>query len=94
MSSVCGFFGSFVVGVGGDAVVESHNDIRADFNLDSGGGFRREQVGRSVVMGAEFGPLIGNFAKTGLWPSQRLDLETAGVGKNGVGPVHKFVNTA
>ena len=39
-------------------------------------------------MGFEFDACIGNFGMQG------LDLKTAGIGENGVGPVHKFVDAA
>ena len=44
-------------------------------------------------MGAKLYAGVRYFAQGNFFATERLDLETAGVGENGMGPVHKGVNT-
>lgn len=68
-------------------MIESHNNIGTDVYLRLGSHFGSKEMFAAVDMGSKFNSFIGNFGV------QTMDLKTAGIGKDGVGPIHKFVDT-
>jgi hypothetical protein len=58
--------------------------------LDIDGAFRREEVRVAIEVGVEEHALFADFAEF----VETEDLEAAGIGEDGAGPGHKFVETA
>lgn len=83
----CGIF--FVTGVG-RTFVEEHRDVRADRGLDVHAAFRGEKHPCPVEVVLETDPLLGDFSQL----RQRPDLKAARVGKDGLIPRGKFVESA
>jgi len=85
-----GFPGVFVAdGVLG-ALVEDHEDVAPEGELDVDGGFGGEGVGGAVKVGLKGDAAIGELAEVG----KAEDLEAAGVGENGVAPGHEAMESA
>ncbi len=75
-------------GIWRNAVVKSHNNIGADIYLRLSGQFGSKEMFGAVEVGSKFNSFVGNFGV------QTMDLKTAGVGEDGVGPIHEFMNAA
>ena len=76
-----------VVGIG--ALVECHDDIRAEVLLDPDGALGREAVRRAIDVTLEGHAFIIDLAGLG----KREDLETARIGEHGMRPAHEPVQT-
>ena len=85
-----GLAGAGIVGWVFRALVEGHGDIRAEGDLHIHGVLGREEMGRSVEVRAEFDPFLGDLTEL----VEAEDLESAGVGEDGVGPAHETVQAS
>src|SRR5579863_3431472 len=72
------------------ALVESHDDISAESDLNVDGVFGGEKVRAPVEVRAELDAIVGDFAKR----AEREDLETARISKYGARPTHEFMQSA
>ena len=72
------------------ALVELHLDVRAQKTLDFHRTLRRQLVARPVDMRLEGHAALGELAQLG----EAHHLKAAGIGENGMGPVHEFVQAA
>ena len=72
------------------ALVEHHQDVAAEGELDVDGGFGREGVEVAIEVRLEDDAVLGDLAQA----AQAEDLEAAGIGEDGVGPGHEAVQSA
>src|SRR5947208_2229960 len=72
------------------ALIEGHDDVCAQRNLDFDGPLRGEDMRRAVQMGTEGNTFFRDFAEV----AQAEYLEAAGVSQKRPLPTHKFVQTA
>ena len=77
------FFGLAKTSLVGSTDIESHNDIGANVDLRSGGDLGSEEMLGAVEAGGELYSLVGNGG------IETENLVAAGVGEQGVGPVHE-----
>ena len=72
------------------ALVEGHDDVGAEGDLDFHGAFGGKEVGRAVEVRPEGYAIFGEFAQV----AEREDLEAAGIGEHRAGPGHEPVQSA
>lgn len=80
-------FDVVLIVVGRGTFVKSHDDVRSQLLLDADHNFRGKTMIRAVNVGAKGDTVVVYLAQ----PFQAEDLEAAGVGQNGPGPLHKMV---
>ncbi len=90
VGEVHGVAGAFPAGGGFDALVEGHEDVGAERDLDGDGVLGRKEVAGAIEVGAEVDAIGGDFAEFG----EGEDLEAAGVGEHGAAPGHEAVDAA
>ena len=84
------FFGAGAISGILGALVESHDDVGAESDLNVDGMFRSEEVRAAIEVGAELDAVVSDFAER----VEREDLEAAGVSEDGARPTHEFVKPA
>jgi hypothetical protein len=72
------------------ALVEGHDYVGAESDLNVDGVLGSEEVRAAVEVRAELDAIVSNFAER----AKREDLEAAGVSKEGARPTHEFVKAA
>src|SRR3954468_15565375 len=85
-----GFLVPRAVGLGREALVETHEDVAPEEKLDPGCPLRGEDLRAAVEVAAERGALLVNLAVLG----ERVDLESARVGEDAAVPRHEPVQAA
>ena len=83
-------FGAGAVGGILRALVETHNNICAESDLDVDGVLGGEEVRAAVQMRAELDAVVGNFAER----TEGEDLKAAGVSEERARPTHEFMKAA
>ena len=89
-STFHGSAGSFVADGPGRAFIEHHHDVAAERKLDVDCRGRSEYMGVAVEVRLESHAFFGDAAEVG----QAEDLEAAGIGEDGAGPRHEFVQAS
>ena len=85
-----GFAGARFRGRRFDAFIEDHDDVRAESDFDLQRFFGRKKMFGAVEMRAEGDALVGDFAQF----AEAENLKAAGIGEDGAGPGHEFVQAA